>query len=198
MKTITFDENGTYRWIYELNLHKNPAVFFTIMKILLGVNCGIFLFLILIETDSKHFMRNAILLGETAVVVSLVLIALGALGYFIYTAIFGKKYCVLFEMDENGITHRQLPPQIKKAEAIAALSMLLGAAAGKPGLAGTGILAATHTELRSTFAKVTSIEPDKRLNLIKVNEPLCYNQVYADGEDFDFVLDYIKTRVKCY
>lgn len=38
---------------------------------------------------------------------------------------------------------------------------------------------------------MNSIEIFRRRNLIKVNEPLNYNQVYSQDEDFDFVLNYI-------
>ncbi len=53
------------------------------------------------------------------------------------------------------------------------------------------MLAATHTSSQSSFDAATSVKAHKKMNLIKVNEPLCKNQVYVDDEDFDFVYDYI-------
>ena len=47
----------------------------------------------------------------------------------------------------------------------------------------------------SEFGKVRSVKACRRRNLIKVNEVLNHNQVYAEKEDFDFVLNYISSRV---
>lgn len=33
------------------------------------------------------------------------------------------------------------------------------------------------------------------MHTIKLDSPLNHNQIYAEGEDFDFVLEYISRRV---
>jgi hypothetical protein len=104
---------------------------------------------------------------------------------------------VLFEMDERGVNHIQMEPQVKKAKLIGALTMLVGAAAGKPGVVGTGLLAGARTSMYSSFDAVKSVEAFPRRNLIKVNEFLCKNQVYAADEDFDFVLGFIRAHTNC-
>lgn len=68
-----------------------------------------------------------------------------ALGYFVYALIMGGRYCVLFEMDEKGIWHKQMPAQVKRARLIGAITVLAGAAAKSPGAMGTGILAASRS-----------------------------------------------------
>ena len=41
---------------------------------------------------------------------------------------------------------------------------------------------------------VRKVKGVKRRNLIKVNEPFFFNQVYAEDEDFDFVFNYIRSH----
>ena len=68
--------------------------------------------------------------------------------------------------------------------------MLGGAAAGNLGAISTGI-AAQRTKMYTDFAKVKKIKALPRRNLIKVSEGLEHNQIYANREDFDFVLNFI-------
>ena len=44
------------------------------------------------------------------------------------------------------------------------------------------------------FSSVRKVKAYPRRGLIKVNQLLSHNQVYAEREDFDFVLDYIRSR----
>ena len=54
-------------------------------------------------------------LSKTAAsgLVALVFLGIVVLSYIILAALYGWKYVVLFEMDETGITHIQLPKQVK-------------------------------------------------------------------------------------
>ena len=56
------------------------------------------------------------------------------------------------------------------------------------------MVAGSSGGMYTAFEHVKSIKADKKRSLIKVNETLFKNQVYADGEDFDFALDYIVKR----
>jgi len=67
-------------------------------------------------------------------------------------------------------------------------------AGGRPGIAGTGILAASRTAMHTAFNDVKTLEILPKQNLIRVNETLSRNQVYAEEEDFAFVADYIKAH----
>ena len=118
------------------------------------------------------------------------------MGYFLYAFIMGGKYCVLFEMDDRGVHHIQMESQIKKVEAISILTRLVGAMAGRPGAVGTGMLVGACTSMYTAFADVRSVESCPGRDLIKVNELLNKNQVYAEKEDFDFVLNFILAHTK--
>ena len=197
-KNITRGEDGAYRWVYELNLYTNPTILFLIWKIF-GVIClGMWILMVLMDIgDSDFWWAGFFDVTRACLLFTLGFLLLCLVGYLVYAMIMGGKYCVLFEMDEKGVNHIQMAPQVKKAEAIGLLTMLIGAAAGKPGVVGTGLLAGARTSLYSSFDTVKSVEPFPRRNLIKVNEFLSKNQVYAEDEDFAFVLDFIRSHTNC-
>ena len=197
-KNIALGEDGVYRWVYELNLYTNPTIIFLIWKIFGFICLGMWLLMVLLDMGEKDFWWDGFLdLTQGCLFFTLGFFALCLIGYLVYAVIMGGKYCVLFEMDEKGVNHIQMAPQVKKAEIIGLLTMLVGAAAGKPGVVGTGLLAAARTSLYSSFDSVKSVEAFPSRNLIKVNEFLSKNQVYAEKEDYDFVLGYIREQTNC-
>ena len=196
MSSITKTKEGTFRWVYEVNLYKNPTIIILVGKIL-AISLGIvFLFLVgllAIEGDlSFEELGNLLLMFGG---IAAVLFVISIIGYLIYAAVMGGRYCVLFEMDEEGVTHTQLASQVKKAKVLSVLVALAGAAAGRPSVAGSGILAGSRFSLRSTWRSVKTVEPIPSRNVIKVGERLDQNQVYVENEDFDFVLGFIRDHV---
>lgn len=123
-----------------------------------------------------------------------IMLVLGIIGYFVVAYMYNGKYCVVFEMDDNGIMHAQQDKQVKKAKLIGIITAMSGAARGNIGAVGTGILAASRTKMYTDFKYVKSIDVDTNSNLIKLNATLDRNQVYVENEDFDFVLKYIAAR----
>ena len=71
---------------------------------------------------------------------------------------------------------------------------MAGAISGKTGMAGTGLLAATKNEQVTEFSKVKRMRVFKVFYTIKLDGLLNHNQIYAEPEDFDFVLEYISKR----
>ena len=85
--------------------------------------------------------------------------------------------------------------QYKKAQALGWLTAMAGVAAGKPGVMGTGLLAATKNEQATEFSKVKRLRTFRAFHTIKLDSPLNHNQIYAEPEDYDFVLNYISKRI---
>ncbi|MBQ7715206.1 MAG: zinc ribbon domain-containing protein [Clostridia bacterium] len=189
---IVLSSDGKYRWYYEMSLFKNPTIFFLIWKIFFFVVLGIFVFMTVVSASDgidpfgEVVLRNLKYFGYFVAGMT----ALVGISYLIYAAIMGGKYCVIFEMDEAGVNHRQIPKQARKAEKIADFAMLAGLAAGKPYMFGAGA-AAARTEMYSDFSKVKKVKDYPRRNIIKVIQTLNRNQVYAAAEDFDFVKNFI-------
>ena len=193
--SVTLCEDGVYRWRYDVNLIKNPTFFLLVWKILVFVFLCIFAVITVHDAVSfdnfypDRFLNNLKFMGYIIIGITVVSI----LGYLLYAAIMGFKYCVIFEMDESGINHRQIPSQAKKAKKIAKATVFAGAASGSFSTMGAG-MGAARTEMYSDFSKVRKIKVIRRRNTIKLNAPFSHNQVYASKEDFDFVEEYITSR----
>ena len=194
--------DGKYRWVYEVNMLTNYSILFDVWKVL-GISMGIIVLLFVVivllfvviaifDCDWDSLAGMAPVLG----VVALVMLVLGLIGYFIYAAISGWKYAVLFIMDEKEVVHQQMPNTVKKGQLIGALTILAGLASGRPGTVGTGILAQSRMLMISTLADVERLIPCRRMNLIKVNQRFAKNRIYVNDEDFDFVYNFLLTNCK--
>lgn len=185
--------DGKYRWVYEVNMLTNYSILFDVWKVL-GISIGILVLLFVViaifDGDWDSLAGMAPVLG----VVALVMLVLGLIGYFIYAAISGWKYAVLFIMDEKEVVHQQMPNTVKKGQLIGALTILAGLASGRPGTVGTGILAQSRMSMISTLADVERLIPCRRMNLIKVNQRFAKNRIYVNDEDFDFVYNFLLTN----
>lgn len=196
--SIIIDEQGTYRWAYEFNLWTNPTILVTVLKALaIAVAVLVVFMLALLIPDLvggtlySWQVEGTLRIGA---VMLAVMLGLALIGYAFYAVIMGGKYCAVFEMNEQGIVHKQLPKQFEKAQVISALNVLAGLVGGKPSQAGMGILTAARDSSTSSFEAVRSIKGSRALRVIKVNEPLMKNQIYVEPEDYDFVFDYIASH----
>ena len=192
---MTRNADGIYRWTYELNMYRNPTVLITVLKVL-GLSMGlVWLFTVLISMGDRRFWWDGFLsMTKGFALVMLGFIVLGAIAYYLYALIQGGRYCVLFEMDEQGVKHTQLARSFKRAQVVAALTTLAGAAAGNPTVMGSGILAGSRSSLYSDFASVRKITAVKARNVIYLDARLNHNQIYVEDADFDEVYDFISAR----
>ena len=188
--------DGKYRWVYELDMLKNPIILFTIWQAL-GISILIMAFILflieLFDGNIKNWIDGFLLTPELLIIAGVILL-LSLIGYAIVAIMYGWKYMVLFEMDENGIVHNQMQKEFKKTEAMSWLTIMAGVVAGNPTTMGAGILSATKTASSSSFKNVKKVISKKRLHTIYVNEILEKNQIYVDDDDFDFVWDFITKR----
>ena len=189
--------DGKYRWVYEVNMLTNYSILFDVWKVL-GISIGILvlLFVIIAIFDGDWSFDTLTGMASSLGIVVLVMLVLGLIGYFVYAAISGWKYAVLFIMDEKEVVHQQMPNTVKKGQLIGALTILAGLASGRPGTVGTGILAQSRMSMTSTLANVERIIPCRRMNLIKVNQRFAKNRIYVNDEDFDFVYNFLLTNCK--
>ena len=81
----------------------------------------------------------------------------------------------------------------RRGRVILTVGALVGLAAGKPSMVGAGI-ASQRTEMYTEFARVRKVKVYPRRQVIKVNQRLMHNQVYALPEDFEFVKEFILAR----
>ena len=107
-----------YRWAYEFNLFTNPTILFTVIKVFLGIIIALVVFgIIVLIPDLVQGYAGA---EDVAGVfmsgggMALLFIVLTIIGYVVYALMNGGKYCVVFTMDDEGITHKQLPRSLRK------------------------------------------------------------------------------------
>ena len=189
---VTLYPDGKYRWVYEVPMLKNPSILFDVYWVL-GISFGlVWLFnVLLIGCEGDLSLESLWDFSSVFLILMLVFAVIGFVAYVIVAWTYGWKYVVLFTLDEKEVVHQQMPHQMKKAKVLGALTALAGAAAGKPGVVGSGILASSRSTSTSVLANVKSIKARRRLNLIKVNQLLNKNRVFVPDEDFDFVYDFL-------
>ena len=189
---VTLCPDGKYRWVYEVPMLKNPSILIDVYKVL-GISFGIvWLFnVIIIGCDDGLTLKS--LWDSTSGFLALMgaFLIIGYMAYVIVAWCYGWKYVVLFTLDEREVVHQQMPRQVKKAMLLGALTAMVGGAAGKPGVVGTGLLAASRTSTTSVLADVARLVPCRRHHLIKVNQLLNKNRIFVPDEDFDFVYDFL-------
>ena len=184
--------DGKYRWVYEVPMLKNPTILFDVYKVL-GISFGIvWLFnVLLISCEDGLNLRNLWNFTTGFLILMLVFLVIGYVAYFIVAWSYGWKYIVLFTLDEKEVVHQMMPRQMEKAKVLGALTALVGSVAGKPGVMGAGVLAASRSTSTSVLANVARLVPRRRLHLIKVNQLLNKNRVFVPDEDFDFVYNFL-------
>lgn len=187
-------QDGKYRWIYELNMYKNPSIIFVVFKIFGYIFLIAWAIMIISDLFRGEgwdmFWDNT----KMMLIFCAVFFVITILAYLLVAASYGGKYIVLFEMDEKGVLHRQIRSQVKKAQVMGWLTVLAGVRAGNLTTVGVGLNSATKTSSYSSFDHVRNVKAYRSRNLIKVNELLEKNQIYATDEDFDFVYDYIRSH----
>lgn len=187
--------DGKYRWIYEVNLYKNPSMFYDLMKVV-GISLG-FVFAIMIFTLIYDGIDWDSLMNDLwgFMWVSLGFIVLCLIGYLIWVRLSGGRYAAMFEMDEESVMHMQMPKTVKRGQVIGEIASLVGMAGGNLSTTGAGLLAASVNAWKSDFKTVRRVLPKRRRHLIKVNELFTKNRIYVENkEDYEFVLDFIYQR----
>lgn len=185
--------NESFSWKYDVNLFKDPTILVLIYKVLF-LSCIICFFLvscIAMCDDGIDGLSDIIPDTKTLLIITLIVIGVGFVGYFLYAVIMGGKYTIMFTMDQKHIVHEQIPKQAKKSQKISFLLVLAGLLAKRPTSVGTGMITAEHTKTISTFEDVILVKAVRRFNMIKVNEKFTKNRVYVNSDDYDFVLDFI-------
>ena len=117
---VTLCPDGKYRWTYEVYLYKNMNMFYDLMKVMgigLGFVFGI-MFFVVIKNDMDLDSFVTILRTFLWVVIGTTVLSL--FGYWIWAAVSGGRYAALFVMDEEGVTHVQMPKTVKRGEVIGA------------------------------------------------------------------------------
>ena len=159
----------------------------------MGLSGGIILLFMLILhlVEGSLNTETLMFLVKLAAILAGIFLVISILGYALLAAIYGWKYVVLFEMNDKEIRHIQVPKQNSKAQVIAMLTAMAGLASKNLTTTGIGMMNAGRSSSTTIYKYVKSVRPIRRRSVIKLSMGLSRNHIYADGDDFDFALDYI-------
>lgn len=195
MKNIKVSNGGKYVWGYELDLFKNFVVLKLVLKVVGLSLLGVYLLSCLLSLGNRGFFFSGLLENTKVFIILIaVMLAIAVVAYFIYAKMMNGKYCVVFEMDEDGIKHTQLDKQADKANMLSLIEALTGVATNNLGLTGTGLMKYGHTSIFTDFKKVKKIKADRNANAIILKYGLHNNQVYVEDDDYDEVLAFIGSK----
>ena len=146
--------DGKYRWAYEVNMYRNPTIFYVIANFfLICYLVCVVLFTVINFCLDEEVLSSILML--TGVFLFLFLITIPA--YLAIAAIMGGTYAALFVMDEKGIEHHQMPRKVKKFELLSAIAGMAAFAKGDFASAGLAINMSTAQTTKSEFKKINSV-----------------------------------------
>lgn len=184
------DENGAYHWIYRMHMLKNPTVPIMFIKVFGGIMGGIVLLMSMIHlvNDNPEYIPDTLLLF-LAITGGFILLFL--IIWLIMAAARGGYYIIEHMMDENKVVYLSTPEEKKKMRGWATAAFILGMASGDMTTMATGAALAGSERFDSDYTDVKSIQAVRRRDLIKVNNVLQRNTIYAAPHQYDFVYNYI-------
>lgn len=192
---VVMGGDGVMRWVYEMNMWKNPTLVITIWKVLLLAALAPALLVFFLNLGDGFGSALLAFIKIIGIVVGIVT-GLMLLAYPLVAILNGGLYCVMFEMDDKSVKHTQMQKQFKKSQLLSMVVILAGVVAGNIQATAAGILAGSKQSSISCFEKVKSITVNEKRHIIYVNENLTKNQVYADTVDFAFISNAIISRCK--
>ena len=186
------DEQGTWHWVYRLNMYKNLSMLWMVLKAI-GI-CYLALTVImtaLIAGSSSNGLK--MVLGIMALVAVAVLgISVGS--YYLVALIYGGNYVAIYSMDEQSIAQYQPADQAGRNRAIGVFSAVAGGLTGNAGLVAAGLTTGSRLVVQVQFSKIRSLKVVRSRGEIRVHSFLNWFTVYVSPEDFDIVADHITGR----
>lgn len=190
---VMFEEpDGTYDWIYSLQMLKNLSMFKFLVKVI--ILCFIPLIIIPFLASGGDLKEIITVLGIFAIIfAAIVLIVLFAI--WLIDKLYKGNYILVYQMNDEQLIFSQTTDQAQITRIIAATSAAVSAVGNNPGgvISGTGMALSPNGYL-AKFAKVRSVKGVRKDNMIWVNTFLQYLMVYVSDEYYDFVWNYITQR----
>lgn len=177
--------DGKLRWVYELDQRKKPTILLSLLWKFMTVGAIAGLLILLIRLGSH---------GTAALGIGLLLtLALTAAGALLSLGVFaarilhnGPAVCFLFTMDADMVSRQQVRGKASKEKVVHAIAAWVGGQS-QPSLR-------FYDPHVSHFDTVTAIKADSHHQRIRVSSVEGSNTVYAEPEQFQLVLDYLRAQ----
>lgn len=185
------EEDGTYDWIYCMNMMKNTSMMKFIFKGVAICFIPVTAMLLFLSWGSDEF---AMMVGILAACFGVVMLITLFSVWFVNT-IYKGSYMLVYQMNNDAIMFSQTTDQAAMTRTIAGASAAVNAAGNNIGgvIAGTGLAMSPNVHI-AKFAKVSSVRGNRADNLIWVNTFLQSLMIYVPDEFYDFVWNYIRER----
>ena len=177
---LTMGGDGILRWVYEMNMWKNPTLVITIWKVLLLAALAP-AFLVFLLTLSDGLGTAILVFSKIMAIVAGIVTGLMLLAYPFVAIMNGGKYCVIFEMDDKSVKHIQMQKQFQKSQVLSMVVVLAGVMTGNIQATAAGMLAGSKQSSIRSFEKIKSITVNEKRHVIYVIGELSHNQIYADS-----------------
>ena len=155
--------DGKYRWAYEVNMYRNPTIFYVIanMFLICYLVCVV-LFSVINFCLDEEVLSSILMLT----------------GVFLFLFL---------------ITIPAMPKKVKKLQLINTIGGWVGAAKGDLSMVGLSLFSSGVQVTKTDFKNIHSVKTAPRRNLIKLTEAwYSWNHIYVDDHDYDWVCQYIK------
>lgn len=187
------DERGAYHWVYHLDMKRNPVLLLVLLKIMVYICGGMAVFMFFATWLNHNTFAEAV--KAFAIVFfgiggSLALVTY--ISWLIIMKIHGGNYTVEHLMTEDRIEHLQTQEEQEQSKKVKAMVFVLGMLSDDPGA--VGLAMGGQEEMTSRYADVKKIIASPRHDLIKVNNVLQHNHIYAYPHQYEFVWNYITSH----
>lgn len=191
LNAIYQEEDGTYDWIYCMNMMKDLSMLKFYYKVIGLCFLPIILLMMWMALTGRFDWSSFLIVMLCFVVVLLIVV----FAVWLVNKLFQSKYMLIYQMNNEGLTFSQTTDQAEMTRTIAAASAAASAAGGHTGgvISGSG-MALSPNAYYSEFSKVRSVRGVRKDNLIWVNTFLQFQQVYVPAGSYDFVWNYITQR----
>ena len=189
---VTLDEDGAYRWYYDLDMYRNRYLLSALLKVSGAICAGIYFLLVLLIDDRGPLvtgepwesLREPVLLLLPFLGVMLLVV----LGYYLAAVIKHGGYRLQFEMTEERIRLVRKASTQEFMNTAADIMSLLNTQKGRAlqNAAGSG---------NTKFSDVRGVTENRKHDAINLREPMGANQIMIHEEDYEFVRDFILSHV---
>lgn len=188
--------DGKYRWSGEVNMLRNWTAWGTLLKMYCGlaVVTAVMLAALLINLEGRTEGLKAGLLALKYGLPAAALLSVAV--YLLMAVYYGGTYCVIYEMDENGVLYMRMKSYFKKKRAREYISYLSGLKRKPKSITKEDMYRSSKETKYFSFDGVKKVRYNKRTGVIMLKRSVFTDKIYIDPVQFAFIFHYMKKVCK--
>lgn len=174
-------------WSIDVPIFRN-AVILKQLGVAIGIPFGLLLIFFIIVSNPENRIYSLYAFG--------LILLLFILTYLFIMLTYKGKYAVSYVLDDQGITSFYQPEMRKKNRIVNGLTIGLGLLAGKPSVAGAGMLADSKQTVALKWNKIQRVNYKPKQNTILLRgSPVENMGVFCTQENYPQVTAYIENKM---